>query len=97
MNNYFKYCFPILFLFYSTEFIAQSISVNAGADQLICPSTSANLTMTYSPVKTTSSYVFSEIPYIPSSFVNGTNALATGVDDIYNLSSIINNLIVNKL
>ena len=71
-------------LFTSNFIDAQCVTVNAGGDQTICTG-SANLLMTYTPVKATTSYTVATTTYAWDAAISstGTTALATGVDDIY--------------
>ena len=77
----------VLAIFAQTFFsfsYSQCVTVNAGVDQTIC-SGSANLTMTYTPVKATTSYTVAATTYSWNStaVTTGTAALATNVDDVY--------------
>ena len=82
----------VLALFFVQTFVhfsfSQCVTVNAGGDQTIC-SGSANLTMTYTPVKATTSYTVATTTYAWDATIptGGTTAIATSTDDVY--SSVI--------
>ena len=80
----------IILLILSVDLLvySQCPTVNAGTDQSICPGGTANLSMTYTPVKATTSYTVASTPYVPFSYTTGALALATNVDDEY--SGLIN-------
>ena len=63
---------------------SQCVTVNAGVDQTIC-SGPANLTMTYTPVKATTSYSVAAITYAWNATIptGGITAIATSTDDVY--------------
>lgn len=80
-NLFSKFSLVILLITINYSF-SQCVSVNAGVDQTNCEGVT-NLSMTYTPVKATTSYSVAPITYNPASFTAGSLALATNIDDTY--------------
>jgi large repetitive protein len=80
----------LTFVLFSGDLFSQASAcptVNAGADQTICPGQCVNLAATVQGTLQTSTYAVSTIPYSPYSYTTGTPVLVN-IDDVW--TSVIN-------